>query len=433
MAKKQRKSGLNVSVIGLGYVGLPLALICKEKGHNVVGIDIDERKVRAISSGVCPVKCEKEVAQQVRKLKLSATTKFDSVSESDVVVICVPTPIDKKYNPDLKPLESACRGILPYLSKKQGQLVIVESTINPGVCEDVVLPILEETGLKVGFDIELAHCPERIDPGSAKWSVRNIPRNLGATTKRGLKRGLEFYRSVIEAEINPMETIKEAESTKIIENTFRDINIAYVNELAESFDKMGINISNVIKGASTKPFGFMPFYPGCGIGGHCIPVDPYYLIEYARKNGFDHKFLKLAREINNGMPAYSVELLTKMLNGLGKPLKGTVVGVYGLAFKPEIDDVRESPAYEVIHLLEKMHARVIKYDPFVPQDSDVKSLEELIEKADVLFVATAHNQIKQMDPNLLRKLGTLAVLDGRNCLNRDAIMKLGVAYKGIGK
>jgi UDP-N-acetyl-D-glucosamine dehydrogenase len=419
------------AIIGLGYVGLPLAILCKEKGYKVHPIDIDKRKVELIRKGSSPIKGDPQLAKQVLKANLAATTSFEGVAESSVIVICVPTPVDKYHVPDLTPVESACRSILPYI--RNCPLIVIESTINPGVCEDIVLPILESTGMKNGKGFDLAHCPERIDPGNRKWNVRNIPRNIGSASKNGLKRGLTFYKSIIAAEINPMATIKEAESTKIVENTFRDINIAYVNELAKSFDKMGINLDNVIKGAASKPFGFMPFYPGCGIGGHCIPVDPYYLIDYAQKKGFNHRLLRLARETNNNMPAYSVEQVVKLLNTLGRSVKGTRVGVYGLAFKENIDDTRESPAYEIIRLLKDMNAEVVRYDPHVPEGSDVASLDEFLGKVEVLVVATAHDEIKGLGPLDLKKRGIVAVFDGRNCLDGDGILERGIAYKGVGR
>ncbi|MFA6474554.1 MAG: nucleotide sugar dehydrogenase, partial [Patescibacteria group bacterium] len=288
----------HIVVVGLGYVGLPLAALAAEKGYKVFGIAKGKQKVNALNKGVNTLPDEPSIAPTVAKKLIKASTSYEAVKRADIVIICVPTPVDHLYNPDLTPVIAAAKGIAKHFRK--GQLIILESTVNPGVCEEVVLPILGAGGKrKVGRDFDLAHCPERIDPGNEKWNVRNIPRCVGALTPRGAQRAAKFYRSIITGEVRVMKSIKEAEATKIIENTFRDINIAYVNELAKSFDVLGIDVYDVIQGAATKPFAFMPHYPSVGVGGHCIAVDPYYLIERARKAGFDHKFLKLAREINN--------------------------------------------------------------------------------------------------------------------------------------
>ncbi len=430
MKKIQSTKKEGVAVIGLGYVGLPLACLCAEKGYKTYAVDIDPKKIELIKKGISPI-CDKKLQEELSNVNLIATTNFRIIKKTDIIVVCVPTPIDKNYNPDLKPLKSACQAIQKNL--RRGHLVIIESTINPGVCEEIVQPILEETGLRVGIDFDIAHCPERIDPGNKKWSLRNIPRVVGASSDKGCKRALTFYRNILEAEVRPMKSIKEAEATKIIENTFRDINIAFVNELARSFDKMGIDLIEVIKGSSTKPFAFLPHYPGCGVGGHCIPVDPYYLIDQAQKNGFNHKFLKLAREINNSMPAYTVDLLIKALNNINKSVKGTNIGILGLSYKSDVDDTRESPAYEIIELLKKLKANLYIYDPFVKDQSTVDSLDELLKKSEALVLVTAHKEFSEMDLVKLKKNNIKVVIDGRNCLDKEKIKGLGIIYKGIGR
>jgi nucleotide sugar dehydrogenase len=278
----------SVCVIGLGYVGLPLATRCVEKGYSTFGYDTDKRKVDLINKGKSPI-AEKFLEENLPKFKPQATTDEKCIRKSDIVLICVPTPVDSQYNPDLTPVIKATEAIARNL--KKGALIVLESTVNPGVCEEVIKPILEKAGHKINQDFFIAHCPERINPGDPQWNVTNIPRVVGSFESKGLKRALNFYQSIVDGEIRPMKSIREAEAVKIIENSFRDINIAFVNELAKSFDKLGIDVKDVILGASTKPFAFMPHFPSCGVGGHCIPVDPYYLIERARKSGFDHKFL----------------------------------------------------------------------------------------------------------------------------------------------
>ncbi|MBN2251909.1 MAG: nucleotide sugar dehydrogenase [Candidatus Altiarchaeota archaeon] len=422
------KTSGKVAVIGLGYVGLPLACLCARKSYFVLGVDIIPEIVEKTNKGISHIK-DPELEKGLKKAsgKITATDKFEGITGCDTVVICVPTPVDEKYKPDLRPLKSACNRIYALIQK--GQLIIVESTIYPGVIEEVVKPILERSGLKAGEDFYLAHCPERIDPGNAKWNVENIPRVVGSISDAGLKKAAEFYRSILDAQVYELSSVKAAEAVKIMENTFRDVNIAFVNELAKSFDKFGIDISEVIRGASSKPFGFMAFHPGCGVGGHCIPVDPYYLIERARGAGFDHKFLKLARDINHSMPEYTVDLLESKLGDL----KGEKVGVMGMAYKRDVDDLRESPALKIIALLKERGADLSVYDPFIPKKSDATSLDEFLDKVDYVILATDHTEFREMDAGKLREKGIEVVIDGRNCLDREKITALGILYKGIGR
>ncbi len=421
-----------VTIVGIGYVGLPLACLCGEKGYQTFGISKDRKKVNNINKGISPIKGDEDLDGWVAKKSFTATTSYDSIPKSDIIVICVPTPIDERHNPDLTPVRDASKKIAKYL--KKGQLVIMESTVNPGVCEEVIRPILEKgSGLEAGKDFYLAHAPERINPGDPQWNVRNIPRCVGALSKRGLQLALKFYRRIISAEIRPMKSIKAAEATKIIENSFRDINIAFVNELAKSFEVLGIDLVDVIDGAKTKPFAFMAHYPSCGVGGHCIPVDPYYLIERARVAGFDHRFLKLAREINNSMPAYTVGQLMKGLNEIKKPLKGTKVGLLGLSYKANIDDLRESPALDILKLLKKEGAEVIVFDPYFPQQSDVPTLEALLKRVDAVVIATNHREFVSLTPSMLKKNGVKVVVDGKNCLDKQRIQGAKIIYRGIGR
>lgn len=430
-AKRKAKKEI-VTIVGIGYVGLPLACLCGEKGYTTFGISKEKAKVNMINKGISPIKGDKELASWVVQKYFTATTSFESVKKSDIVVICVPTPIDHMHNPDLEPVRSASKNIAKYLRK--GQLVVMESTVNPGVCEEVIQPILEKgSGLRAGKDFYLAHSPERINPGDPKWNVRNIPRCVGALSQTGLKKAVKFYRSILEGEVRPMKSIKEAEATKIIENSFRDINIAFVNELAKSFEVLGIDLVDVIEGAKTKPFAFMAHYPSCGVGGHCIPVDPYYLIERARVAGFDHRFLKLARDINNSMPAYTVEQLMKGLNQIRKPLKGTRVGLLGLSYKANVDDLRESPALDILDLLKKEGAIVDTFDPYFPDRSTVKDLESLLRKVEAVVVATNHREFLEVPTSAFKKNGVKVIVDGKNCLDKSKLVAAGIIYRGIGR
>jgi len=421
-----------VAIIGLGYVGLPLAILVDKKGYESIGVDIDENKVKMLNDRTFPFIAEKNIVRQFQKGSFKATTDFDSIIDAEIIVICVPTPVYENNMPNLEPLKSACENIA--LRLRKGHLVILESTVNPGVCDNVIIPILEgKTGLKCGKDFYLAHCPERLNPGDKKWTIENIPRVIGSYNEKGLKKAIRFYKSIISAEIKPMKSLKEAEAVKIVENTFRDINIAFVNELAMSFSYLGIDVVNVIEGAATKPFAFMPHYPGCGVGGHCIPVDPYYLIEYAKNVGFDHDFLSLARRINEKMTEFTAQLTVRALNERRIPINGTRVAVLGLAYKPEIDDCRESPAFKIIRHLKNYGADVVVYDPYVSDGSTVSSLEEAIKNSPAIVIVTAHKVFKSLTPQELLRNGVSVIIDGRNCLPKDDFIKAGILYKGIGR
>jgi len=420
-----------VCIIGLGYVGLPLLCLSIEKGYKTYGFDIDKEKIELINKGISPIK-DKFLEEKLKKLKgkIEATADSGVLKKSGIIIICVPTPIDSQYNPNLKPLQSAAETISKEL--KKGDLVIIESTVFPGTTEEVVKPILEESGLKAGKDFYLAYCPERVDPGNKKWTVENLPRVIGALSKKGLKQAAEFYRSITSSEVLELNSIKAAEATKIMENTFRDVNIAFVNEMAKSFDKMGIDITEVIKGASTKPFAFMPHWPGCGVGGHCIKVDPYYLISRARENGFTHRFLNLAREINNSMPHYTIGKVVEGLNEIDKSVKDTKITVLGLAYKGGVDDTRESPALEIIDELKKLGADLKIFDPYIPSKSTVDNLDEAL-NAECIVIATDHQEFKSIKPEEIKKRGIKVVIDGKNCLDKQGIKALGIVYKGIGR
>ncbi len=425
---------MKISVIGLGYVGFPLACaIAKNTNHEIIGVDLDSEKINIIQNKKSPIEDE-QAEKDIKEISFEVSTDDNLLEKTDIFLVCVPTPITEGYLPNLNPVKGATKTCAKYL--KKGGIVVIESTINPGVCEDVVVPILEEeTGMKAGIDFDVAHCPERINPGDVKWNVYNIPRNVGATTPTACKRTADFYREVLtpKTEVREMNNLKEAEATKIIENTFRDINIAYVNELAKSFDKMGIDLNSVIKGASNKPFAFMPHFPSCGVGGHCIPVDPYYLIEKARNIGFDHKFLQTARDINNSMPRYTITRLEESLEAQEKSLRNTKIGVLGIAYKANIGDMRESPALEIISLLKKKSKKVEIFDPYCLKESTVQNIEELLSKVDAIILATNHNDFLSLSANDLSKNNISCIVDGKNCLDKNSFQDAGILYKGIGR
>lgn len=420
-----------VCVVGLGYVGLPMAIRSKEVGYDVYGLDLDTQKNNLINQGKSPIE-EAYIEERIAHFPIIASNDATVIQKADIVLVCVPTPVDESYYPDLTPVIKASEAVANNL--KKGALVVLESTVNPGVSEEIIKPIFEKAGHTVGKDVFLAHCPERVNPGDKQWNVSNLPRVVGSFDQTGLDIALDYYRTVSTGEIRPMKSIREAEAVKIVENSFRDVNIAFVNELAKSFDALGIDIKDVILGAATKPFAFMAHYPSCGVGGHCIAVDPYYLIERAKKSGFDHKFLKIAREINNSMPEYTVEKLQDALNIVKLPMNGTSVGVLGLAYKANVDDTRESPAFEVIKNLKKHLAHVVTFDPHILEKSTAHSLEDILTQSQAVIITTDHKEFKEtITPELLLQHDIKVVIDGKNCLDKDAFEAAGILYRGIGR
>lgn len=420
-----------VAVIGLGYVGLPLALTMAERGISVVGFDIDATKIDNLKSGEADF-LEPEEKLVLKNHPIDVDSHYSILRNADTFFICVPTPVTADHMPDLGPLIDATRSVAAAL--KPGSLVLVESTINPGICDDILIPILEfESDLTVERDFYFVYCPERINPGDDRFNTRNIPRVLGGAGPHSLERGLKVYRSILEAEVTPMESLKEAEAVKMVENAFRDVNIAFVNELAMAFDREGIDLVNVINGAATKPFGFLAHYPGCGVGGHCIPVDPYYLIEYGRKHGFTHHLLMSARTINNHMPHYTIKLLREALYFSELDMSTTPVVILGLSYKKNIGDMRESPALEIRDLLLQEGARVTTFDPHALSQSSAKSLDAALEGAKAVIIATDHDEFCALTPEFLEERGIRIVIDGRNCLDKTAFLDSSLNYHGIGR
>ena len=355
-----------VGVVGLGYVGLPLAVEFAQVGFNVVGIDIDQRKVDLLNRGESyiqdiPTSILKPL---VRAGKLSATSDFKAVRKLDTINIAVPTPLRKTKDPDMSYIVRSCEEIAKHFHA--GMLLILESTTYPGTTDELMLPMFARAGLKIGRDFFMCFSPERVDPGNPNFQTKNIPKVVGGITPACTELGALFYSQALERVV-PVGSTRVAEMVKLLENTFRMINIGLVNEIAMMCDRIGINVWEVIDAAATKPFGFMPFYPGPGLGGHCIPIDPFYLSWKTKQAGIEARFIELAGYINGQMPHFVVDKIQNALNDHSKPLKGSKVHVLGVAYKRDIDDVRESPALDIIHLLGKRGAKVTYSDPFVPR------------------------------------------------------------------
>ncbi len=352
-------------VVGLGYVGLPLAVEFGNAGFSVVGIDLDARKVGELTKGVSYIQDvpSEAVARLVQAGKLTATTDPAAARTCDTINICVPTPLRKTKDPDLSYVVSAAEAIEAHLHP--GMLVILESTTYPGTTEEVVQTILERTGLKAGQDFFLAFSPERVDPGNEKWNTKNVPKVVGGLTPDCSALAAALYTASIDRVVQ-VTSPKVAEMVKLLENTFRAINIGMVNELALMCDRLGISVWEVIDAAATKPFGFMPFYPGPGLGGHCIPIDPFYLSWKVKEVGFEARFIELAGQVNSAMPHHAVDKVCEALNEQGKAVKGANILIMGVAYKRDIDDVRESPALDVMALLLRKGAKLTYHDPFVP-------------------------------------------------------------------
>jgi len=386
-----------IGVIGLGYVGLPLAVEKAKAGFKVIGFDIQQKRVNMVNQGqnyIGDVVTE-DLQILAKSGKLTATTNFDELHNCDIATICVPTPLDKFKQPDLTYVINTAKEISKRLHKEM--LIVLESTTYPGTTEEVLKPILEETGLKCGEDFYLAFSPERVDPGNLIYKTKNTPKVVGGVGSASTEIARVLYENVLEAPVFVVSSPKEAEMSKILENTFRIVNIALINEMAIVAEKMGINIWEVIEAASTKPFGFMPFYPGPGVGGHCIPIDPFYLTYKAREYDYHTRLIELAGEINDYMPQYVVQRAMQLLNEKRKCMNGAKVLLLGIAYKGDIDDVRESPALKVLEHLEKNKASTIVVDPYVErflfnnvEISTHELTEDLCKWADIAIITTAH-------------------------------------------
>jgi UDP-N-acetyl-D-glucosamine dehydrogenase len=417
-----------VGIIGLGYVGLPLAVEFAKAGFDVVGFDVDASKVSQINVGrsYIPDVSASELSTVVASGKLSATTDMSRLGEMDVVDICVPTPLRKTKDPDLSYIVKAVEAVAATLRPEQ--LVILESTTYPGTTDEVVQPMLEAKGLKADRDFFLAFSPERVDPGNTQFPTSKIPKVVGGLGPASTELASALYGAVV-ARVVPVSSTRVAEMVKLLENTFRAVNIGLVNEITLMCHKMDINVWEVIDAAGTKPFGFMPFYPGPGLGGHCIPVDPFYLSWKARQNGFECRFIELAGHVNASMPDYVVQRVADALNSVAKPLKGSHVHLFGVAYKRDVNDVRESPALDVIELLARRGARVSYTDPYVPTLAHGASLLESVpfdqavaDRADCAVITTNHTVF-----DYPRIASLPLVVDTRNALagdTRETIFRL---------
>jgi nucleotide sugar dehydrogenase len=417
------KRRANIAIIGLGYVGLPLAVTFANAGFNVTGIDPIQEKVDSINRGESYILDvpNSVVRKHVEAGRLRATTDYSLLTEIDAVSICVPTPLRKTGDPDLSFIASASESLAPYLHR--GMVIVLESSTYPGTTRELVLPKLSECcDLKVGEDFFLAFSPERVDPGRTDWTTYNTPKVVGGITPACTEVSAAWYAQALET-IVPVSTAEVAEMTKLLENTFRMINISMVNELAQMCDRLGIDVWEVIDAAATKPFGFMKFTPGPGMGGHCIPVDPLYLSWKMKSINYTARFIDLASEIDSNMPRYVVTKIQDALNRYKKPLNGSKVLILGVAYKPNVNDLRESPAFDVIHLLQEKGALVSYYDPFVPEVdyefvrmNSEKDLAAAVEKADLVAIITNHSKV---DYNLVFEKAQL-IFDARNTLKNIA-------------
>jgi len=393
LAQKIQSRTARVGIVGLGYVGLPLAVEYAKAGFPVTGIDLSAPKVDRVNAGESYIADihSAELKPLVDSGKLRATMDFSVIADLDTVNICVPTPLRKTKDPDMSYIVAATQEIARYFHK--GMLIILESTTYPGTTDELVLPMLEKSGLKVGEDFFLCFSPERVDPGNAKFQTRNIPKVVGGTTPACTEIGRTFYAQALE-HVVPVSSTQVAEMVKLLENTFRMINIGLVNEIAIMCDGMDINVWEVIEAAATKPFGFMPFYPGPGLGGHCIPIDPFYLSWKSKQAGIEARFIELAGNINGQMPHFVVAKIQNALNDHSKPIKGSSIHIYGVSYKRDIDDVRESPAIDIMLLLAKRGAKISYTDPHVPsmklEDLEFKSQEDF-SGADCVVVVTDHS------------------------------------------
>src|SRR5690554_5515550 len=399
--KKLMDKTATLGVVGLGYVGLPLAVEKAKAGFKTIGFDVQESKVNMVNAGKNYIGdvVNEDLEAIVKSGLLSATTNFAQVAKADCVCICVPTPLDRHQQPDISYVQASAESIVPYMHKEM--LIVLESTTYPGTTEELLKPILESSGLKCGEDFYLGFSPERVDPGNLIYKTKNTPKVVGGITEKCTEVAATLYESILEAPIHKVSSPAIAEMEKILENTYRNVNIGLVNELAILCNKMGINFWEVVEAAKTKPYGFQPFYPGPGLGGHCIPLDPYYLSWKAREYDFHTSMIESSMMINDRMPEYTVERASKILNRFKKALNGSKVLILGVAYKQDIDDYRESPALKVIEILEGLGAEVSYYDPWVAtyqyKGKTVQGLKNLtketLEGSDLVMVTAAHSNV----------------------------------------
>jgi UDP-N-acetyl-D-glucosamine dehydrogenase len=419
LINKAERRQILFGIVGLGYVGLPLAVELAQAGYRVLGFDINLDVVEGLNAGRSHVKDVSDAQLQQQCSRFSATSDMSRLSEPDAISICVPTPLSKFKDPDVSYIVAATEAVKQRL--RRGQAIILESTTYPGTTREIMLPALQSTGLKVGEDFFLAFSPERVDPGNARYGTRNTPKVVGGITEDCRQVAVALYQPAIDTLV-PVSTTEAAELVKLLENTFRSVNIGLVNEMAIVCDKLGVDVWEVIDAAATKPFGFMKFLPGPGLGGHCIPIDPHYLAWKMRGLNYKTRFIDLAGELNTEMPMFWVRKLAEALNGQGKAVRGASVLVIGVAYKRDIDDIRESPALDIIRLLEGQGARVSYFDPHVPRFREdgrefrsVKLTPEIVGAVDCVMIVTDHTAV---DYPMIKRTAKL-VVDTRNALPKE--------------
>lgn len=398
-----------VGVVGLGYVGLPLAVEKAKAGYKTIGFDIQDKKVNMVNKGINYIGdiINDELKELVKEGKLSATTDFSFIKDVDFIAICVPTPLDKYQQPDISYVKNSTIEIAKYLTKDT--MVVLESTTYPGTTEELIMPILEQgSGLKCGEDFYLAFSPERVDPGNLIYKTKNTPKVVGGIGKKATKVIAYMYRQVLEGDVFEVSSPKIAEMEKILENTYRNINIGLANEMAIICEKMGINVWEVIEAAKSKPYGFQAFYPGSGVGGHCIPLDPYYLTWKAKEYNYHTRLIETAGDINDNMPQYVVERCSKILNRFKKAMSTSKVLIMGVAYKQDIDDYRESPALKVIENLENEWAQVEFYDPFI---------------SEYRFKEKIHTGIEKINPEIISEYDLIVITTAHTCIDYQMIQQ----------
>jgi nucleotide sugar dehydrogenase len=448
LLKKIKNKELTICVVGLGYVGLPTAIFFAENDFNVIGVGTDEIKLDMIGQGISPLGelgLDSRLLKVVQDKKLVTTPDLtEATRQSDIILIIVPTPVTKSKDPDLSHIISAGENISKGM--EPGKLVVLESTVYPGVTEETLQPILESSGLKAGEDFGLAYCPERYNPGDDAHSIEKVARVVGGITPEWADITRELYQFIIEEDIQVLRNIKTAEAAKVIENTQRDLNIALVNELAMIFEKLGIDVMEVIKGASSK-WNFNEYYPGGGVGGHCLPVDPYYLVKKAKELGYQSKVIAAGRTINDYMPKHVFGLITDALNDNERSVKNSKIVVLGLSYKENVGDDRESPSVQLIGELERNQALITIVDPYIQETAIYGTLEETelygkvesdvynaLDGAHALVLMTAHDEFRELDFEKIKKLMKLPIIiDGRRIFNPKDLEDMGFYYRGIGR
>ena len=418
-----------IGVIGMGYVGLPLAITFADKGFSVVGLDVDPDKVKSLNAGISYIRHVpgESISRHVEGDRINATIDFTALADVDVILICVPTPLNGNREPDLSYVESTAQMIVPHL--REGHLIVLESTTYPGCTDSLLKPILEQGGMKSGEDFYLAYSPEREDPGNPEFATSRIPKVVGGDGAQALETATALYDQIVVGTV-PVSSMDVAEAVKLTENIFRSVNIALVNELKAIYEKIGINIWEVIEAAKTKPFGYMPFYPGPGLGGHCIPIDPFYLSWRAKQAGESTRFIELAGEINTAMPEKVINTLEQALQDqFNQPLKGASILLIGLAYKKNVDDTRESPAFSLIEIMETRGANVQYYDPHIPEIPITREYAHLAGRRsldldgknnadfDALLICTDHDAIDFVKITEGQKL----IIDTRNAISRSEV------------